>query len=98
MAIATGSKGSGVVSSFGLLVLVVDVRRHGREVGGELGVVEDAVAQGLGHAVDLVQEHAGVRRSLGAVAAVARATSASTYAGMSGRTADGAGTSSWTWR
>jgi hypothetical protein len=46
--------------------------------------------------VDLVQQHAGVGGPLVEVAAVARATSASTYAGRPGTIVDGGGTSSCT--
>ena len=43
-------------------------RRTRGEVGGELGVVLDAVGQRLGDPVELVQQHAGVGRALGPVA------------------------------
>ena len=70
--------------------------REQREVAGQLGVLADAVAQGLGDAVDLVEQHPGVGRPLVEVAGRGPGDQGVDVRRQAGRDRDGGGTSSCT--
>ena len=67
-----------------------------REVARQLVILTDALAQGLGDPVHLMEQHPASAGRWSRSRAVARASRASTYAGRAGASRDGGGTSSCT--